>query len=284
MKKWKCKVCGYIHAGDAPPDKCPVCGADKSQFERIEDSTEETSSKEDSAAQATGKWRCKVCGYVHTGAEPPDNCPVCGADKSQFEPVSEETAAETTAPSAPTDPPRHVMPDTPQNSPEDTVSSSTDANESQMPGRASKAQELYQIGIKNMLKHHVHPISTHIPNGVIPVSFTFIVLALLSGSKPLATAALCNMVFIAISLPLVLFSGYIEWQERYSGAKTTIFMTKIAAAGVVTIGSFLSVILWLFIPDILESSSKWIFIFLNLVILAAAGVAGFIGGKLVFKD
>jgi len=27
MKKWKCTVCGYIHEGKYPPDKCPVCGA-----------------------------------------------------------------------------------------------------------------------------------------------------------------------------------------------------------------------------------------------------------------
>ena len=31
-KKWKCTVCGYIHEGEGPPDKCPVCGAFKYQF------------------------------------------------------------------------------------------------------------------------------------------------------------------------------------------------------------------------------------------------------------
>ncbi len=34
--KWQCKVCGYIHEGPEPPDVCPVCGADKSQFEKID--------------------------------------------------------------------------------------------------------------------------------------------------------------------------------------------------------------------------------------------------------
>lgn len=31
MAKWKCTVCGYIHEGPNPPEKCPVCkqGADK---------------------------------------------------------------------------------------------------------------------------------------------------------------------------------------------------------------------------------------------------------------
>lgn len=35
MRKWKCEVCGYIHTGDSPPDKCPVCGAGKSRFTEI---------------------------------------------------------------------------------------------------------------------------------------------------------------------------------------------------------------------------------------------------------
>lgn len=34
-KKFKCKVCGYIHEGDAAPAKCPVCGVGADQFEEI---------------------------------------------------------------------------------------------------------------------------------------------------------------------------------------------------------------------------------------------------------
>ena len=31
MKKFVCSICGYVHEGDTPPEKCPVCkaGADK---------------------------------------------------------------------------------------------------------------------------------------------------------------------------------------------------------------------------------------------------------------
>ena len=35
MKRWKCTVCGYIHTGDAPPDKCPVCGAGPDKFVEV---------------------------------------------------------------------------------------------------------------------------------------------------------------------------------------------------------------------------------------------------------
>jgi ABC-type ATPase with predicted acetyltransferase domain len=36
MRKWECTVCGYIHEGDEPPEKCPVCGAEQSKFIEIE--------------------------------------------------------------------------------------------------------------------------------------------------------------------------------------------------------------------------------------------------------
>jgi ferredoxin-thioredoxin reductase catalytic chain len=32
---WRCKVCGYLCARDQPPQKCPVCRADKDRFERF---------------------------------------------------------------------------------------------------------------------------------------------------------------------------------------------------------------------------------------------------------
>ena len=36
------------------------------------------------------RWRCTVCGFIHTGDNPPDICPVCGVDSSFFELVIEE--------------------------------------------------------------------------------------------------------------------------------------------------------------------------------------------------
>ncbi len=32
MKKFVCTVCGYVHEGDVPPEKCPQCGAPAGKF------------------------------------------------------------------------------------------------------------------------------------------------------------------------------------------------------------------------------------------------------------
>ena len=32
--KWICTVCGYIHTGDTPPEKCPLCGVPRDRFQK----------------------------------------------------------------------------------------------------------------------------------------------------------------------------------------------------------------------------------------------------------
>jgi len=45
------------------------------------------------SGESVGAWVCSVCGYVHREAEPPDECPVCGAPKDAFEPYEEPVPA-----------------------------------------------------------------------------------------------------------------------------------------------------------------------------------------------
>lgn len=40
-RKFRCKVCGYVHEGDAAPDICPVCKAPASEFEEIFDTADQ---------------------------------------------------------------------------------------------------------------------------------------------------------------------------------------------------------------------------------------------------
>ena len=42
-------------------------------------------------------WKCAVCGYIHTGGEPPAACPICGAERALFSLME----AVVTAPPAP---------------------------------------------------------------------------------------------------------------------------------------------------------------------------------------
>ena len=77
MKKWRCKVCGYIHEGETPPDVCPVCGVGPEEFVPYTDEAAPAGAK-------PKRWKCTVCDYIHEGDEPPDVCPVCGVGREMF--------------------------------------------------------------------------------------------------------------------------------------------------------------------------------------------------------
>lgn len=36
---------------------------------------------------ATRKWKCRVCGYIYEGDNPPAECPICHMDSSYFDPI-----------------------------------------------------------------------------------------------------------------------------------------------------------------------------------------------------
>jgi Rubrerythrin, rubredoxin-like domain/Predicted membrane protein (DUF2231) len=218
------------------------------------------------------QWRCTVCGYIHVGDEPPEKCPVCGADKSLFEEVIQETPAQQ----------QDSKQADEKATPSPGVSQTTDMG----PEPKSLLGRLYQFKIQMLLKHHAHPVSVHIPNGVLPVAIVLMILSTLTGATSLATAAHINMVFVVLTLPFVLFTGYIEWQHRYKGLRSSRFITKIICACIVTVTAVLLVLWWLINPGILQTTSmaRYVFLFISLIMLGAAVVAGLIGGKLVFKD
>ena len=39
------------------------------------------------SGSATRKWKCRVCGYIYEGDNPPAECPICHMDSSYFDPV-----------------------------------------------------------------------------------------------------------------------------------------------------------------------------------------------------
>ncbi len=223
------------------------------------------------------KWKCEVCGYIHEGDEPPAKCPVCGADRSRFVLIADESEAseETVASATPTEAPveKRVEPPKVESRPIETST-------------PKKGSGLYDTVTQLMSKHHIHPISVHIPNGVLPLTVILTFLAALFHAKSLELAAFYNLIFVVLAMPLVMFTGYNDWQKRYAGSRTDMFITKIGCAILVSILAVVLLIWWIIDPDAATnpSSRRWIFVFVHIVMLGAAGIAGHLGGKLVFKD
>lgn len=309
MKKWECTICGYIHEGENPPDECPLCGAGPEYFEELVEASAEVQSKEaskaqpeaqteptaelatnspaevqskeeskaqpeeqpatqpqaqteptaelvpDSPAAATGaavkKWECTVCGYIHEGPTPPDACPVCGVGPEYFKEIVEKEVKTMT---------------------EKVIKPEEDA-------RKKAAPSLFRTLV---MKHHLHPIAVHTPNGVLPLALIFLAVATVFGSSSFEQAAFYSLVFVLINMPFVIATGYIAWQERYRGAKTKIFGIKIGGT-IVVCATLLCLIVWRLIePGVASSPGRWTYLLICLICVAGAGLAGHMGGKLVF--
>ncbi len=208
-------------------------------------------------------WKCTICNYVHRGESPPEKCPVCGADKTKF--VEIEIS----------DTPEKEVSESKAAARKTSVSEST---ESPAP------QTVYKKMTQLMITHHAHPILVHTPNGVLPVAVVLFILAWMVDAALPAKAAVINLVFVVVSLPLVVYTGILEWQRKYNQADTLLFRIKILAATLTCAACLITLIWYLIDPAVLSTSLSWVFILVNLIMLASAGVAGYIGGKLVFKD
>ena len=211
------------------------------------------------------KWKCLVCKYIHEGDGPPEKCPVCKAPTEKFVEVEPEPSA---APDAPT---------------------AGDAPAGDAQTRSSAAPEARKNTIYDRLadllsRHHAHPISVHFPNGVLPVALMMFLLALLFDATTLATAGFYNIVFVMLILPVVIMTGVLDWEKKYRKALTFMFQIKIIAAAITFAACLISLFWYLIDPGVIGSSRGWLFILVNAIMVAAAGVAGHIGGKLVFKD
>lgn len=207
------------------------------------------------------QWKCTVCGYLHEGEEPPEKCPVCGAGKEKFvENEIEENAGEQEVGM--------------------TEEVSLSEQNKGAPAILGKLTDL-------ILENHLHPISVHTPNGIIPIAVVFLLLGFLFDSSSLISAAYFNMVAVLLAMPLVLLTGYLTWQKKYKGAKTSLFIIKIGAGCLATVILF-GLVVWRAVvgPDLLitESSNRYLFLGWSALLLVTVGIAGYLGGKLVFAN
>lgn len=259
MTNWECSVCGYIHKEAEPPVKCPICEAPAQMFKQV---TEEKKDILKPQAVAAKRWRCTVCGYVHTGDEPPEKCPVCDAPKKMFVEIDAEGKALGELKIEEVDP---------------VMSLGLENGQKQSSSLFDKLANL-------SLKLHLHPIAVHFPNGILPAVVIFLGLSVYFNIVSLETAAYYNLIFVLLMMPMVLLTGFIEWQKRYGGIKTAIFITKIICS-LIVLGAVNILVFWrLLDPGVMAEGSPSRLIYLGIAagMLGAVGLAGHLGGKLVF--
>ncbi len=268
MSSWECGVCGYVQKEGDPPEKCPVCEAPKKMFTEIKIEPEKSESEAGDSKEK--KWYCTVCGYIHTGEQPPEKCPICAAPKALFVQLGEDGK--------------------PIGEPDvdgSEIELSADTGKSVKSEKTEKKSfSLLDILARLVLKFHLHPITVHFPNGILPAVIVFLGLGFYFNIMVMETIAYYNLIFVLISLPLVILTGYFEWKKRYKGIKTAVFIIKITCAFVVFCSVNVLVFWRLFDPTVFAQGSPYRLIYLGVaaVMIGAAGISGHLGGKLVFAS
>lgn len=260
MSNWECEVCGYIQKEGRPPEQCPVCEAPKKMFKEVVEAGPKGGGAATSAAKR--RWRCLVCGYIHEGNEPPESCPVCAAPKNQFVEIDAEGKKIGGA--------------------SGVLAVSTEVAGSEKSGKTKKS--FFSKLADLILKLHLHPIFVHFPNGILPAVVAFLATSMFFHIASLELAAYYNLIFVLLMLPVVLVTGFVEWQKRYKGIKSMIFITKILCSLVVLATTNILVFWRLIDPAVLAQGSPSRFIYMGIAagMLAAVALAGHLGGKLVF--
>lgn len=202
------------------------------------------------------RWKCKVCGYIHEGDAAPEKCPVCNADGIHIVEVDSKG--------------------------DEIAVAGVKAVEA--PAQVIKPSTFRDKLTALVLKQHLHPILVNFPNGVLPVAVIFLFLAVFFHLATFKDAAFYNLVFVLLTMPLVMVTGFLEWRKRYNGAKTVRFMTKIACSLIVLVTLVVLVVWPMIDPTVTDagSANRLIYLGLSLVMLGATGLAGHIGGRLVF--
>lgn len=193
------------------------------------------------------KWRCTVCGYLHTGDQPPDICPVCQADASKFEMIGE--------------------PDVGQESRVDVVRKQALALFTEM--KASFVP---------------HAVAAHFPNALLPTCFLFLLLFIVSGQASFESTVFYLLLVAFVAIPATFVTGLIDWKMKYSGELTSIFRKKIIFGLLLFCLSFVATFWRWQNPEVLSAGglSACAYSILILATLGCVVLLGHYGGMLVF--
>ena len=90
------------------------------------------------------------------------------------------------------------------------------------------------MGLPLLLKlitlRNVHPILTHVSNGLTPAALLFALLSLFYDVKCLSEASYYMAFFVALITPITMLTGVVDWKYRYEFRSVPAINKKIVTA------------------------------------------------------
>jgi predicted heme/steroid binding protein/uncharacterized membrane protein len=134
-------------------------------------------------------------------------------------------------------------------------------------------------------RRHPHPAVVHLPVGLLATAPLLEIAALLSGSSFTEWASFCCLLIGTISIPAAMITGYFTWWINYEAAASPIIGKKRLLAWLALSLGIAAVCLRLVAvgdPVSFNELYSWLYVGCMLLLSAAVGCVGFLGGKLTF--
>jgi rubredoxin/uncharacterized membrane protein len=196
-------------------------------------------------------WRCTVCGYLHTGENPPDFCPVCGVDASKFELIGPAETAE-------------------------------------LPALKSRSEQLKEKALRlfDEIKASFvpHAVAAHFPNALLPTCFLFLLLTIFTGRESFENTTFYLLLIAFLATPPTFATGMIDWKTKYAGELVPIFRKKIVLGILLFVLGFIATAWRWNNPEVLSAGGfpACAYSLLILAMLGCVTLLGHYGGMLLF--
>ena len=131
-----------------------------------------------------------------------------------------------------------------------------------------------------------HHIFSHFSNGLLPVSFFFLLLFLFTGESDYEMTSFYMALIGLCASPFTYITGIVDWKIRFKSASTPLFQKKIKAGlALLSIGVIIVGWRFLFGADSVYSSavSTGIYLCGNAVMTLFVLYLGYLGGKFIFR-
>lgn len=128
----------------------------------------------------------------------------------------------------------------------------------------------------------LHPVAAHFSNGLVPVAFLALMLALLTGNPCFEQTVISLLVIVLLAVPVSFYSGIKEWKKKYKGAKTPVFEKKIRLSILLMVLCVTTVAIRVAVPDVMQQGGilSWMYGAGLIAMFPVVVLLGHHGGKL----
>lgn len=132
---------------------------------------------------------------------------------------------------------------------------------------------------------HLHDMVVHFTAALYPVSVLFMLIYLVSGYDPFGRTHFYMLLLATLSLPFSYLTGYLDWQQKYEGARIPMFLLKVRYAVVLSALGAAALLLRIVVPGILDQGVvlRSIYVMINLATLPVLVYLGYLGGVILYE-